>query len=359
MRAALALARRGLGRTAPNPSVAALVVDESGTVPIMLGRGVTAPGGRPHAEDMAIVQAGAGARGATLYVTLEPCARRSERWFGLSCTDLVLLSGIRRVVIAGADPSPFAAGEGAQRLRAHGIAVEEGLLADEAARLNQGHCQRVRLNRPFIRIKLAMTADGFAATADRRPLAITGGDARAFVHRLRADVDAIVTGIGTVLADDPMLDVRLPGMAEFSPLRVVLDTGARINPQARIVRDAGRVPVLLMTAEPDRALERLAGSAVEVAALPRAGRSLDLGAAFGLLGARGITRAMLEAGPTLADALAAQGLCDELVRLTGPDKAASGLPAIGPALEEWLAHAAQETTRMIGADRLDVFRGRI
>jgi diaminohydroxyphosphoribosylaminopyrimidine deaminase/5-amino-6-(5-phosphoribosylamino)uracil reductase len=360
MRAALALARRGLGRTAPNPSVAALVVDPRRDPPVMLGRGVTAPGGRPHAEDLALAQAGAAARGATLYVTLEPCARRSARWYGPSCTDLILASGIARVVVAGADPSPFAAGEGAARLRAAGIVVEEGVLADEAARLNQGHCQRVRLNRPFTRVKLAMTADGFAATPDRRPLAITGEAARGHVHRLRADVDALVTGIGTVLADDPLLDVRLPGMAEFSPLRVILDTEARIVADLRIIRDAARVPVLVLTAAPDRAAAVLAGGAAEIAAVPRgADGRLDLDACFGLLAARGITRAMVEAGPALAEAVAAAGHCDEFVRLTGPEAAGAGLPATGPALAAWLAAAERIETRFWGADYAETFVRRL
>lgn len=362
MRAALALARRGLGRTAPNPGVAALVVDESRDPPVMLGRGVTAPHGRPHAEDLAIRAAGAAARGATLYVILEPCARRSERHFGPSCTEIILESGIARVVIGAADPSPFAAGEGAKRLRAAGIRVDEGVLGIEAARLNQGHCQRVRLNRPFTRVKLAQTTDGFAASAVRRPIAITGEMARAYVHRLRADVDAIITGIGTILADDPLLDVRLPGMADWSPLRVILDTAGRISPSARILADAARVPVLIATAEPGSLSARLGTmEGVEMIAIPcettglEAGKHLDLAALMAALAARGITRVMVEAGPTLANALARDGLCDELVRFTGPQTLGQGLPAIGPALAEWLGTAEAAEGRMLGPDRLDVF----
>lgn len=356
MRAALALARRGLGRTAPMPSVAALVVDESRDPPVVLGRGLTAPGGRPHAEANALIQAGAAARGATMYVTLEPCARRSERVYGPSCTERILEAGIARVVIGAADPSPFAAGEGSARLRAAGIPVEDGVLGMEAAELNRGHCQRVRLNRPFTRVKLAQTADGFAATPDRRPIAITGEEARTYVHRLRADADALVTGIGTVLADDPLLDVRLPGMADWSPLRVVLDTAGRIDPAARLVRDAGRVPVVIMTAEPVAVQARLAGLPdVEVLAIPRAGDRLDLAAAMGALAARGITRVLVEAGPTLADAMMKAGLCDELVLLTGPNVAGAGLKAIGPALADQLENANIGEERMIGPDRLQVF----
>lgn len=356
MRAALALARRGLGRTAPMPSVAALVVDERREPPVVIGRGVTARGGRPHAEAIALDQAGAGARGATIYVTLEPCARRSERVYGPSCTERILEAGIARVVIGAADPSPFAAGEGAARLRAAGVAVEDGVLGPEAASLNRGHCQRVRLNRPFTRLKLARTADGFAATPDRRPLAITGEAARSYVHRLRADADAIITGVGTVLADDPLLDVRLPGMADWSPLRVVLDTNGRIDPAARLIADAPRVPVLIATATPQTVRAKLnAREGVEVIAIPKDGAHLDLAAIMGALAARGITRVMVEAGPVLSEAFARAGLLDEAVILTGPEKAGQGLPAIGPGLAEWLAGTDIREDRMIGPDRVGIF----
>lgn len=358
MRAALALATRGLGRTAPNPSVAALVVDERRDPPVVIGRGVTAPSGRPHAEDLALRQAGPAAAGCTIYVTLEPCARRSTRRFGLACTELILGSGIRRVVIAGSDPSPFAAGEGASKLREAGIEVVEGVLAAEAARVNRGHILRVRENRPFIRIKLARTDDGFAGTADGRPVAITGEEARAFVHRLRADCEAIVTGIDTALADDPMLDVRLPGMADWSPLRVIVDTEGRIRPDLRLLADAGRIPVVIATAQPEKVRALLAGrQGIEILALPRgADGRVDLGALLGALAARGITRAMVEAGPRLAEAFARAGFCDEFVLLTGPARLGAGRVAIGDGLAEWLAHADLVEERKLGPDRLARYR---
>lgn len=358
MRAALALARRGLGRTAPNPSVAALVVDESREPPVVLGRGLTAPHGRPHAEAIALAAAGEKARGATVYVTLEPCARRSVHYDGPSCTEQLLNARVARVVIAAADPSPFASGDGAARLRAAGIEVVEGVLAGEAGELNRGHCQRMRLHRPFVRIKLARSADGFAGTADGRPLAITGPEARARVHRMRSDVEAIVTGISTVLADDPMLDVRLPGMAGFSPVRVVLDTDGRIGPALRLIGDAARVPVVIATAEPGRVRDRLAGArGVEVLAVPRGEGGLDLAAVFGALAARGITRVMVEAGPTLANAVAKAGFCDELALFTGDKPAGAGLPAIGPDLAGWLARSARVSEADVGADKLAIHSG--
>lgn len=358
MRAALALARRGLGRTAPNPSVAALVVDESCEPPVVLGRGLTAPRGRPHAEAIALAAAGEKAKGATVYVTLEPCARRSVHYDGPSCTEQLLNARVARVVIAAADPSPFASGDGAARLRAAGIEVVEGVLAVEASELNRGHCQRVRLNRPFVRVKLAQTADGFAGTMDRRPLAITGELARARVHRMRSDVEAIVTGIGTVLADDPMLDVRLPGMESFSPVRVVLDTEGRMTPDLKLVLDAPRVPVVIATAEPEKVRARLVGvRGVEVLGAPRGEDGLDLAALFGALAARGITRVMIEAGPRLANAVARAGFCDELALLTGEARAGNGLPAIGPDLAEWLARSRLVSEASVGADRLAIHSG--
>lgn len=358
MRAALALARRGLGRTAPNPSVAALVVDERHDPPIVLGRGLTAPGGRPHAEAMAIDAAGATARGATLYVTLEPCARRSERHFGPSCTERILESGIARVVIGASDPSPFAAGEGATRLREAGIAVVEGVLAKEAGALNRGHCQRVRLHRPFVRVKLAQTADGFAAKLDRKPLAITGEEVRARAHALRADVDAIITGIGTLMADNPRLDVRLPGMEALSPLRVVLDSTGRIPADCTMLSDAARVPVLIATAAPEALLARLgAREGVEILAIPSGEESrLDLAALMGALAARGITRVMVEAGPILANAMAKAGFCDELVLFTAPQRIGEGLAAIGPDLTNWIKNASLVQTSSIGSDSMHIYQ---
>ena len=357
MRAALALARRGLGRTAPNPSVAALVVDETRDPPVVLGRGVTAPRGRPHAEAIAIRQAGAAAHGATLYVTLEPCARRSERHFGPSCTERILGSGIKRVVIGASDPSPFAAGEGATRLREAGIEVVEGVLAKEAGALNRGHCQRVRLHRPFVRVKLAQTADGFAATADRKPLAITGEEVRAKVHALRAEVDAILTGIGTVLSDNPRLDVRLPGMEALSPLRVVLDTHGRIPVDCAIIKDATRVPVLIVTAAPEVLLERLGTKeGVEILAIPRgADGHLDIAVLMGALAARGITRVMVEAGPILANAVAKAAFCDELVMFTAPHAIGNGVVAIGPDLAGWMTTTALTHLGQIGVDSMQIY----
>ncbi|MBN8532532.1 MAG: bifunctional diaminohydroxyphosphoribosylaminopyrimidine deaminase/5-amino-6-(5-phosphoribosylamino)uracil reductase RibD [Rhizobiales bacterium] len=355
MSAAIALARRGLGRTWPNPSVAALVVDDSVDPPIMLGRGITAPGGRPHAEANAVMAAGSAARDATMIVTLEPCAQRSQRVFGPSCTEIILESGIRRVVIGASDPSPFASGEGAQRLREAGLEVVTGVLETEAHAVTLGHCLRVAKNRPFITLKLAQTADGFAGTSDRRSLVITGDETRAFVHGLRARHDAILTGIGTVLADDPRLDVRLPGMEDMSPLRVVLDTEGRMPTEARMLSNRF-AKTLILSAKPQNLHLTRNDQNIEIIAIPPDGSGrLDLQAALGALAAMGVTRLMVEAGPTLAETLAEAALIDEFVLLTGPARAGNGLPAIGPSLAQWREKAQLTRSRKVGGDLCEIF----
>lgn len=355
MHAAIALARRGLGRTWPNPSVAALVVDDRAGPPIMLGRGLTSPGGRPHAEANALIEAGAAARGATMIVTLEPCARRSQRVFGPSCTEMILESGIRRVVIGASDPSPFASGEGAARLREAGIEVVTGVLEAEARAITRGHCLRVSENRPFVTLKLAQSADGFAGTVEGKPLAITGEETRAFVHGMRARHDAILTGIGTVLADDPRLDVRLPGMEAMSPMRVVLDSQGRMPSAARMLMNPfGKT--LILCAKPPKHDLVLQSEQIEITAVPLGDEGhLDLRAALGALAARGITRVMVEAGPTLAEAFAKAGMIDECVLLTGAEKAGGGLAAIPPALADWRSKAQLVETRRIGPDLAQVY----
>src|SRR5579864_2671787 len=209
MQLALALGRRGQGRTWPNPAVGAVIVKDG----VIVGRGWTQAGGRPHAEVEALRRAGEAARGATLYVTLEPCSHHGKT---PPCADAVIAAGIARVVSALEDPNPEVAGQGHARLRAAGIAVEVGVGAEAARRDHAGHIRRMRQGRPQVMLKLAISADGKAGAAGRRPLAITGERVRDRVHLLRAQSDAIMIGIGTALADDPLLTCRLPGMAKDS-----------------------------------------------------------------------------------------------------------------------------------------------
>src|SRR5271165_1670449 len=233
MALALALGRRGLGQTWPNPSVGAVVVRQEGDVPIIVGRGVTCAGGRPHAETEALARAGFAARGSTLYVTLEPCSHHGKT---PPCADAIVQAGVARVVSALEDPNPEVAGRGHAKLRAAGIAVDVGVGAEEARRAHAGHIRRVVDGRPHVTLKLAVSADGKAGLAGRRPTTITGEAAHARVHLMRATHDAILVGIGTVMADDPLLTCRLPGMKVGSPIRVVLDAGLRTPAASRLAR---------------------------------------------------------------------------------------------------------------------------
>ncbi|MFZ1892488.1 MAG: bifunctional diaminohydroxyphosphoribosylaminopyrimidine deaminase/5-amino-6-(5-phosphoribosylamino)uracil reductase RibD, partial [Rhodoplanes sp.] len=291
MALALALGRRGLGNVWPNPAVGAVVVREEGEASVIIGRGWTQPGGRPHAETEALRRAGAAARGATLYVTLEPCSHHGQT---PPCVDAIIDAGIARVVSAMEDPNPLVAGRGHGRLRAEGIAVEVGVGAEEARRAHAGHARRVRDGRPHVLLKLAVSSDGKVGLAGRRPVAITGEAARDVVHLLRAQHDAILIGIGTALADDPELTCRLPGMAARSPVRVVLDTGLRLPRESRLIRTARQTPVWVVAghAAPESLERDLRREGAEILRLGSAA-TLDLGETLAALAQRGITRLMV------------------------------------------------------------------
>jgi diaminohydroxyphosphoribosylaminopyrimidine deaminase / 5-amino-6-(5-phosphoribosylamino)uracil reductase len=334
MSLALALGRRGLGNTWPNPAVGAVVVRFGGDA-VIVGRGWTQPGGRPHAETEALGRAGEAARGATLYVTLEPCSHYGRT---PPCTEAIIAAGIARVVTAIEDPNAVAAG-GHAVLRGHGIAVEVGIGAEEARRDLAGHLRRVRDHRPHVLLKLAVSSDGKAGLAGRRPAAITGEAARIRVHLMRAMNDAILTGIGTVLADDPLLTCRLPGMAGRSPVRVVLDTHLRLPIASALVQTARKTPLWVMAGADARpeAEVALAAYGAEVVRVPTAASTggeamaggLDLYAVMRLLADRGVTRLMVEAGPIVAAAFFAADLVDEAALLRGPDTiGADGIDAL-------------------------------
>lgn len=360
MTAALALARRGLGRVTPNPAVGALVVKDGA----VLGRGWTADGGRPHAETIALQQAGAAAKGATLYVTLEPCSHHGKT---PPCADAVIAAGIARVVSALEDPDPRVAGCGHARLEAAGIEVRRGVLAKEAARLNRGHILRVTQNRPLLTLKLAETADGFAANGPGTPrLIITGERANSLVHMERALHDAVLIGVGTALADDPLLTVRLPGVAA-KPLRIVLDEKLILSPESRLAATAQDHPTLLvMTAAADAAnAARLAAKNIEILRVDADSTGLvNLKSAFAALAARGLTRIFCEGGPRLAEALLQNDLADEIILLTGAiplqgqGQGEQGLAALSKDRRVQLMDVMQFhqiEDRMIGADRLRRF----
>jgi diaminohydroxyphosphoribosylaminopyrimidine deaminase/5-amino-6-(5-phosphoribosylamino)uracil reductase len=317
MELALGLGRRGLGRTWPNPAVGAVVVRREPDGPVIVGRGWTAPHGRPHAETQALERAGSAARDATLYVTLEPCSH-----FGRTppCADAIIAAGIARVVSALADPNPQVAGEGHRRLAAAGITVDVGIGAEAARRAHAGHIRRMLEKRPQVMLKLAVSADGKAGLAGRRPAPITGEPARARVHLMRAMSDAVLTGIGTVLADDPLMTCRLPGMADRSPVRVVLDSNLRLPLDSRLVATARATPLWVVTSAlaPEERAQALRSARAEVLRIPAAGGRLELAAVLERLAERGITRLMVEAGPILAAAMVEADLVDEAALLRSP-----------------------------------------
>jgi diaminohydroxyphosphoribosylaminopyrimidine deaminase/5-amino-6-(5-phosphoribosylamino)uracil reductase len=358
MALALALGRRGLGNTWPNPAVGAVIARNAPEGPVVVGRGWTQPGGRPHAEVEALRRAGAAAHGATIYTTLEPCSH-----FGQTppCADAIIAAGISRVVSALDDPNPDIAGEGYRRLRAKGITVVTGIGADEACRVHAGHVRRMREGRPHVMLKLAVSADGKAGLAGRRPAAITGEPANERVHRLRAMHDAILIGVGTALADDPLLTCRLPGMANRSPVRVVLDSALRLPPDGKLARGAREYP-LWVVAAPDAAAARedaLRRCGAEVLRVGRPGDRRDLAATLKLLAERGITRLMIEGGPIVAAAFLAADLVDEAVLLRAPMtigadgiEALDGLPLTALTRSQRLRSRGVEE---IGPDSIETF----
>jgi diaminohydroxyphosphoribosylaminopyrimidine deaminase/5-amino-6-(5-phosphoribosylamino)uracil reductase len=321
MQLALTLGRRGQGRTWPNPAVGAVIVKD-GTI---VGRGWTQPGGRPHAEVEALKRAGEAARGATLYVTLEPCSH-----FGKSppCADAVIAAGIARVVSAIEDPNPEVAGQGHARLRAAGITVDIGIGSAEAARDHAGHFCRIRERRPLVILKLAVSPDDKIGAAGGKPVAVTGEAARSRVHLLRAQSDAILVGIGTVLADDPRLTCRLPGMAKQSPVRVVLDRALRLPGTSQLVHSARETPLWVMTSDlaeaPAATKLGAAGAQVIRVATTSPSAGLDLTAVLHALAGKGITRLLVEGGSRVASSFVAQDLVDEVWLLRGAEPIGDG-----------------------------------
>src|SRR4051812_5207713 len=292
IRAALALARRGLGNVWPNPAGGCVIVNAGRIV----GRGGTQPSGRPHAETEAIARAGEAARGATAYVTLEPCCHWGRT---PPCAEALIASGVSRVVASIEDPDKRVAGGGLARLRAAGIAVESGLGAEEAEEINAGFFRRERTGRPLVTLKLATSLDGRIATASGESRWITRPLARERTHLLRATHDAILAGTATVLADNPQLTCRLSGLEHRSPVRVALDRNLVIPPGARLVAEAEQVPTWVVTApgsNPERR-EALYRAGIEIIeAAPDAEGQIDLGDALRLLGGRGLTRLLVEGG---------------------------------------------------------------
>jgi diaminohydroxyphosphoribosylaminopyrimidine deaminase/5-amino-6-(5-phosphoribosylamino)uracil reductase len=309
MRMAIGLARRGLGNTWPNPSVGCVLVKDG----VVVGRGWTQPGGRPHAETEALARAGAAARGATAYVTLEPCAHHGKT---PPCAEALIAAGVRRVVAAEQDPDPRVDGGGFAKLRAAGIEVEQGVCAAEAAEVSAGFFTRVRTGRPLVTLKVAASLDGRIATRTGASKWISGERARAAAHGLRACHDAILVGAGTALADDPELTCRLPGLAARSPVRVVVGGRRPLPDTLKLVCGARATPTWLIAPDSlptDRDAAYVRHGVDVVRAPAGADGAVDLGAALQRLGDTGLTRVLVEGGAKIAAGLLARGLVDRLV----------------------------------------------
>lgn len=305
---AFTLGRRGLGNTWPNPAVGAVIVKDG----IIVARGWTQPGGRPHAEVEALRRAKKDAQGATLYVTLEPCSHQGK---SPPCADAIIRAGIVRVVSALEDPNPEVAGKGHEKLRARGIVVDVGLGADEARRAHAGHIARMTKQRPHVMLKMAISADGKVGLAGRKPAALSGEAARDRVFQLRGRSDAILVGVGTVLSDNPHLTCRLPGMEEQSPVRIVLDAQLRVPLSTAVVATVRETPTWVFASRKASTIaeEILQQRGCKVFRVEEKDGRLDLDHVLKTLAGEGIGRLMVEGGPTVAAALVEAGLVDEAV----------------------------------------------
>ena len=314
MRVALSLSKRGLGNVWPNPSVGCVLVSPQGTI---VGRGHTQPGGRPHAERVALDVAGNLAKGATAYVTLEPCSH-----FGKSppCAAGLIEAGVARVVCALEDPDDRVSGRGHQMLRDAGIRVDIGLFADEARRVNEGFLSRIERGRPFVTLKLASTLDARSATHSGESQWITGSAAREQGHLLRANHDAILVGANTVIADDPTLTCRIPGREGQSPVRVILDRKGDVPVSAKLIETAEVVPTWLVVSNPhfSELSEKFEKTSVKVVSAGCADGHFDLHDVLRTLAGLGLTRVLIESGGSLAAALLKVGVVDRVVHFVAP-----------------------------------------
>ncbi|HEY0426055.1 MAG TPA: bifunctional diaminohydroxyphosphoribosylaminopyrimidine deaminase/5-amino-6-(5-phosphoribosylamino)uracil reductase RibD [Rhodopila sp.] len=359
MRAALVLARRGLGTTWPNPSVGCVIVHDGRVV----GRGTTAPGGRPHAEPIAVNMAGDQAKGATAYVTLEPCCH-----WGRSppCTDALIAAGISRVVVAATDPDPRVNGQGLMQLRDAGIEVETGLLEAEALETLIGFNHRIRLGRPMVTLKLASTLDGRIATHGGESQWITGTPARRLAHAMRGRHDAVMVGVGTVLADNPDLTCRIPG---FRPpasnptpnVRVIADSHLRTPLTSRLLASAGEIPTWFLLREGSNLAREsaFAGIGAKLIKVPGSSAGVDLAAAMTALGAAGLTRVLVEGGGQLAAALLRDDLVDRIAWFHAPSvMGGDGWPAVqafGVARLDQMPRFTRDSETIVGDDMLSEY----
>ena len=346
MRAALAEASRAAGRTSPNPAVGAVVV-RGGRI---VGRGHHARAGAPHAETVALRAAGARARGADLYTTLEPCDHQGRT---PPCSEAILAAGVRRVVVGSQDPNPLVNGRGLRRLRRGGVAIETGVLSHECDALNQAWFHYITARRPFVTLKIAATLDGRIATLAGDSRWVSGPEARAWVHRLRDQVDAVLVGSGTARADDPRLTTRLPGGGGRDPLRVVLDTDLGLPARLRLFRQRSAAKTLVVHAT---ARTRRLGDGVELLRARRGrGGGIDLPDLLSRLAARGVVSLLVEGGGAVAGAFLAAGLVDRLALVLSPRVLGAGVawgPAAAPRRMAEAMRLTRPTVERLGEDLL-------
>jgi diaminohydroxyphosphoribosylaminopyrimidine deaminase/5-amino-6-(5-phosphoribosylamino)uracil reductase len=355
MRAALALARRGLGSTWPNPAVGCVIVRDG----VVVGRGGTALGGRPHAEAVGLEMAGEAASGATAYVTLEPCSHHGQT---PPCADALVAAGVRRVVIAIGDPHPKVNGAGIARLVAAGIEVVTGVLAAEAEAQQQGFLTRVRQGRPIVTLKLATTLDGRIATRTGESQWITGPEARRMAHALRAQHDGVMVGVGTVQTDNPELTCRIAGFRRGADLRIVADSHLRTRLMSRVVVTAREVPTWFLhtpSADAERAAALKAAGA-RLFTVPPAEPGIDLAAGLAALAEAGLTRLLVEGGAQIAGALLRAGLVDRIAWFHAPSiMGGDGWPAaaaFGASTLAAMPRFVRDETRVVGPDMLTLLR---
>jgi diaminohydroxyphosphoribosylaminopyrimidine deaminase/5-amino-6-(5-phosphoribosylamino)uracil reductase len=346
MTMAARLGQRALGTTAENPPVGCVIVRDGAIV----GLGWTRPGGRPHAETAALRMAGEAARGATAYVTLEPCAHHGRT---PPCAEALVVAGIRRVVTALEDPDPRVSGNGFAILKRSGIAIQTGVGADEARPALAGFLTRITKKRPYVILKLALSADGKISAAPGQRTAITGPEVKRRTHLLRAQADAILVGLGTVIADDPDLTCRLPGLEKRSPIRLVADSRLAIPKTAHLVKTASQVPVWLLSLQPGR----VAPGVEVLACRPDEHGHVDLEYALAKLAERGVNQVLAEGGAQIARSLVAKGLVDEMrlfrsTKILGPPglDGFAGLP-----FGQVMAAFRPEGEERLGDDVLNVY----
>ena len=349
MRRALLLAQDRLGSVWPNPAVGC-VLTKSG---LIVGEGATATGGRPHAEQIALDMAGDQAKGATAYVSLEPCAHHGKT---PPCAEALIGAGVARVVVAVEDPDPRVNGKGIEALRAAGISVDVGLMANEARVVNKGFFIAKKAGRPFVCLKTATSLDGCIATATGESKWITGEDARQHVHAVRASMDAVLVGVGTVLADDPQLTCRIEGLEDASPVRIVLDRQLRTPLDAKLVSSAKDVPTWIITEEKGAKIKAFDDAGVKIIHVDYA---MDMKKLLGLIAAEGITRLMVEGGAKVMTSFLISGYVDELLWYRAPiilgGDAIPAFGALGKGALAQMPRMAPVKIISLGEDRLEIY----